>query len=129
MRIFFLSVGLLVGILPLRADLPTAPPSSPPAPTAMSGYELRVLDLRKRVRFQVVGSQVEVSVPLFAYCPAAGGAPVLRLLRAAQASLLKLAAKPEWTADELRQVITSLEQAALLLEAPPPGQPVSADRD
>ena len=130
MRIFSLFAGLLAGILPLRADPPAAPPVLPPPPAALSGYELRALDLRKHIRFQVGGSQVEVAVPLFAYCPAAGGVPVLRLLRAAQAALMGLARKPEWTADELHQVISDLDRAALLLEAPPPpGQPVLADRD
>ena len=126
MRVLPLCAGLLAGILPLRSDPPAAPLVLPPA---LAGYELRALDLRKRVRFQVGGSQVEVSVPLFAYCPAANGMQALRLLRAAQASLVKLAAKPEWTAEELRQVIAGLEQTAVLLEAPPPGQPVAADRD
>ncbi len=127
MRPAFLFAGLLGGILPLRAESPVA---APPAPAAMPGYELRALAQPKRVRFQVGGSQVEVSVPVFVYCPSAGAPPVARLLRQAQAALLKLAAKPEWTADELREVIAGLDQAARLLELPiGPGSPAAAGED
>jgi len=126
MRRFLLFAGLSVGLLPLRADSPEAAAAVRLIPAAPPGYELRALDQTKRVVFQVGGSQVEVSVPLFLYCPSAGAPPVARLLREAQASLLQLAAKPEWTADELRQVIASVDQAARLLELPAlPGKPVS----
>jgi hypothetical protein len=127
MRLIFLLAGIVGGILPLRAE-PPAPP--PPVLPAMPGYELRALDQHKRVRFQVGGSRVEVSVPVFAYCPAAGAPPVARLLRETQAGLLELAAKPEWTADELREVMARLDRAIRLLESPIlPGTPVVAGLD
>jgi hypothetical protein len=129
MRYPLLAAGLLGSILALRADGPAESASPPPSP-APPGYELRVLDRQKRVRFQVGASRVEVAVPVFVYCPATGATPAVRLLREAQASLMKLAAKPEWTADELRQVITAMDQAARLLETPAwPGRPVAAGED
>jgi hypothetical protein len=129
MRLLFL-LSVLPGVTPLlRAD-PAAAAAAPAAPLALPGYELRTLEQPKRVLFQVGGSRVEVAVPIFVYCPIAGVPPVARLLQEAQAALLKLAAKPEWTADELRLVITSLEQAADLLNLPTlPGKPVAAPRD
>jgi hypothetical protein len=124
MRRLLLLAGLLGVFLRLRAN-PAETAAAPPP-----GYELRALDQHKRVVFQVAGSQVEVSVPIFVYCPAAGAPPVVRLLRETEASLIKLAAQPEWTADELRQVLAGLDQAARLLEAPPlAGTAVAPQRD
>jgi hypothetical protein len=124
MRRILLLAGSWAGLISLRANA-TEPAA---APLGMPGYELRALDEHKRVLFQVGGSQVEVSVPIFAYCPSAS--PAARLLREAQASLVKLAAKPEWTADELRQVLSGLDEAAQLLERPTlPGHPVSAGKE
>jgi hypothetical protein len=118
----------LAGFLIARADPPATSGSGPGSD--LPGYELRSLDRTKRVLFQVGAAQVEVAVPVFVYWPAGGEPPAARPLREAQAALLKLAAKPEWTADELRQVIAGLDQAAHLLEAPAPiGHPVPAGKE
>lgn len=125
MRPLLLLAALASGFLPVRA----APAESTPPETRpdLPGYELRTLDRPKRLLFQVAAAQVEVDVPVFVYCPAGGEPPAARPLREAQAALLKLAAKPEWTAEELRQVIAGLEQAAHLLEPPaPPGHSIPA---
>jgi hypothetical protein len=123
-------VPALLGVLPAMRGDPPASTAALRVANSLPGYELRVLDQQKRVRFQVGGSRVEVSVPLFVYCPAAGGSPPARLVREAQASLLRLATKPEWTASELQQVIAGLDQAAHLLEgSAPPGKPVTAAGD
>ena len=123
MRRLLLLVFLGAEILALRGEPAEARPALP-------GYELRVLDLTKRVRFQVGGAQVEVAVPVFVFCPVAHASPAALRLRETQAALLKLAAKPEWTADELREIVAGLEQAAQLLEAAPAvGRPVPPAKD
>ena len=128
MRQILLLAALWGGLLPVRAVSPEAAPSD--SPRDLPGYELRALERTKREIFQVGGAQVEVSVPLFVYCPIAGASPAARPLREAQAALSRLAAKPEWTADELRQVMSGLQQAARLLEVPaPPGHPVPAGKE
>jgi len=121
---------MLAGIWPLRAAPAEPGAAPPPLAPEIPGYELRALAVHKRVLFQVGKSRVEVSVPVFVYCPAAGAPPMAQLVRKAQAALVKLAAKPEWTAAELREVIAGLEQAARLLELlVPPGTPAPAVRE
>jgi len=114
---------MLAGIWPLRAAPAEPGAAPPPLAPEIPGYELRALAVHKRVLFQVGKSRVEVSVPVFVY-------PMAQLVRKAQAALVKLAAKPEWTAAELREVIAGLEQAARLLELlVPPGTPAPAVRE
>lgn len=121
MRALCLFAGSLGILGSLRADPPAGPLPAVP------GYELRTLGQPKRLVFRVGRSEVEVAVPVFVYWPAAGGSPAGRRLREARAALEKLAAKPEWTAEELRQVITGLDRAAQLLDEPaPPGSRLAA---
>lgn len=91
----------------------------PLLPLAIPGYELRVLDVRKPALFNVNGSQVEGSLPVFVYYPAASQAQVASLLRQADDELLKLGQKPEWTGEELGQVLSKLDAAIGLLKAKP----------
>jgi hypothetical protein len=114
--------GLMVGGAWLPAE--PAPDKAPAAgvpvlPLSIPGYELRVLDVRKPVLFEVNGSQVEGSIPVFVYYPAASQAQAVNLLRQASDELAKLGEKPEWTGEELRQVISKLDAAAGLLAKKP----------
>jgi hypothetical protein len=118
----------LTGFLAARADTPANSGTGPGSD--LPGYELRSLDRPKRVLFQVGAAQVEVAVPVFVYWPVGGEPPAARPLHEAQAALQRLSAKPEWTAEELRQVIAGLEQAARLLQPPaPPGHPVPTGKE
>lgn len=95
----------------------------PVLPLKISGYELRVLDRRKPIVFQVGESKVEASLPIFIYIPTAGCDAAGGPLRRAYAELQQLGRKPEWTAYELRQVLADLDVGLRNLEgpaAPPP---------
>jgi hypothetical protein len=118
MRPAFFLCSLLGIVVP--AGLAASENRALPAPATLEvpGYELRTLDLQKRVLFRLGPSQVEVAVPVFLLCPTATTAAAAQRLRAAVADLLRLTAKPEWTADELRQVIAGLDEAARGLEPP-----------
>jgi hypothetical protein len=116
-RVLFLT-GMMLGGVPLPADPPPAkaPEAGVPVlPLSIPGYELRVLDVRKPVVFNVNGAQVEGSIPVFVYYPAASQAQAATLLRQASDDLAKLGQKPEWTGEELRQVVAKLDAALGLL--------------
>ena len=78
-----------------------------------------MLDVRKPVVFEVNGSSVEGSLPVFVYSPVATQAEVARLLREASADLGRLGQKPEWTGEELGRVLAKLDAALALLAAKP----------
>jgi hypothetical protein len=107
--------GLLAEPVPDKA--PAA--GVPVLPLSIPGYELRVLDVRKPVLFEVNGSQVEGSLPVFVYYPAASQAEAVNLLRQASDELAKLGQKPEWTGEELRLVLSKLDTAVALLAKKP----------
>jgi len=94
---------------PVAADVPILPLSIP-------GYELRVLDVRKPVVFNINGSSVEGSLPVFVYYPTPSQAQAESLLRHASDDLTRLGQKPEWTGEELRQVVSELDAAIGLLQ-------------
>ena len=54
-------------------------------------------------------------MPIFVYYPAANRAQAADLVKQAHDDLLKLGEKPEWTGEELKQVISNLETALGLL--------------
>jgi hypothetical protein len=121
LRVLFLT-GLISGGIPLLAEsTPEKAPTAgvPVLPLSIPGYELRVLDVRKPVLFEVNGSEVEGSLPVFVYYPAASQAEAVDLLRQASDDLAKLGQKPEWTGEELRQVLSKLDAAAGLLAKKP----------
>lgn len=120
MRRLLLLAGLfaLAGLCPgeeagAGADVPLLPLSIP-------GYRLRVLDVRKPVVFEVAGTKVEASVPVFFYFPETGPGAA-ELIRRARDGLADLERKPEWTAAELQRIVAGLDQGLALLEAKAPG--------
>ena len=108
------SLGAPVSIPNLAAK----PIDDPALPARIPGFELRVLDLRKDVLFNVNGSWVQASVPVFFYYPTAAPyrALAIELLRQAYGDVLKLGQQPEWTAAQLHQVIVNLDASLSLLE-------------
>jgi hypothetical protein len=97
--------------LPPAADI-----ADPAIPLRIPGYELRVLDRRKPVRFHVAGVWAESTLPIFVYVPTGDPGHAAGFLRHAYDALLKLALKPEWTAAELQAVLTDLDSALRAFE-------------
>ena len=85
-------------------------------PLRIPGYELRVLDRRKPVLFNVAGTRAESTLPIFVYVPTSDPGRAAGLLRQAYDGLLKLGLKPEWTAAELQAVLANLDAAIHALE-------------
>ena len=85
-------------------------------PLRIPGYELRVLDRRKPIRFNVSGIWTESSLPIFVYVPTGDPGRAAGLLRRAYDGLLKLGLEPVWTAAELKAVLTDLDAAIRALE-------------
>jgi hypothetical protein len=94
---------------------PLQAPDSPVLPTTLPGYELRVLDARKPVLFNIDGHWVRAGLPVFIYYPAPPPASAAPLLRQVYDGLLDLTRKPEWSAAELRELIAKLGAALDLL--------------
>lgn len=115
---------------PSAASPPSAPLAVVPAtklvddavlPLKIPGYELRTLDRRKDVLFNVDGSWVRASVPVFVYFPTGSKSRIdgLAHLREVYQSLINLGRKPDWTAAELQAVIANLDASIRLLEQSP----------
>ena len=90
--------------------------SDPVMPLRIPGYELRVLDRRKPIRFNVSGVWAESDLPIFVYVPTGDPGRAAGLLRQAYDGLMKLGLEPEWTAAELKAVLTNLDAAIRALE-------------
>ncbi len=103
--------GIQASPLPPSAEVP-----DPVIPLRLPGYELRVLDRRKPIRFNVAGVWAESTLPVFVYLPTGDPMRAAGLLRQAYDDLLKLGLKPEWTAAELKSVLTNLDAAIRALE-------------
>lgn len=115
---------------------PAEPPLTPPAPAAsvtaakpetelapllplhLPGYDLRVLDIKKPLLFNVAGTWVEVSVPIFFYLATPAHDEGVKRLRQVAEDLRQLTRKPAWTSAELSRVQADLEAAAALLAQP-----------
>ncbi len=124
-----LLTGVLAAFHPVRAASEKAESPAPLIPLRIPGYELRTLDVTKSVLFQVGGSRVEVSVPIFLYYPVPGAAGAGPILRQTQAALRKLTKKSEWTAEEIQEVMGGIDQAERLLDAAAgPGEPSPAQK-
>jgi hypothetical protein len=96
-------------------------------PLKIPGYELRTLDVRKPVLFNVNGTWVQASLPIFFYAPSPVPPQAGPVLRRVYDELLRLGQKPEWTAAELQGLIDSVDTAlGLLGERAPAGRPKSA---
>ena len=112
--------GIQASPLPPSAEVP-----DPVIPLRLPGYELRVLDRRKPIRFNVAGVWAESTLPVFVYLPTGDPMRAAGLLRQAYDDLLKLGLKPECTAAELKSVLTNLDAAIRALE---PGTPKAPDK-
>ena len=101
-------------------NLVAKPIDDPALPLRLLGFELRVLDVKKDVLFNVNGNWVQASVPVYFYYPTAGRdrAHAVELLRQVYDDVLKLGQEPEWTAAELQRVIINLDASISLLEKP-----------
>ena len=131
--------GHFTALIPLLAACsaaagdPALPPSTalaaaetgadPALPSRIPGYELRVLDRRKPLRFEVAGVPAETSLPIFIYFPTADPGRAAGLVRQAYDDLQALARKPEWTAAELHAVLSGLDSALRLLDPSIPCPP------
>jgi hypothetical protein len=115
----------------LQAPLlvPAAGISDPVLPLSIPGYELRVLDRRKPIRFNVSGVWAESSLPVFIYVPAGDPGRAAGLLRQAYDGLLKLGLEPEWTAAELKAVLADLDAAIRALEPDKPAPAPKAGKE
>lgn len=118
--------ALAAGAIPgLASDTAPGPPSAlgkvedPALPLTLPGFELRVLDRSKPVRFQVGDSQAEAELPIFIYYPTGDRGGALRRVRDAYDELQQLGRKPEWTAAELHRVLANLDDAMRLLSCNP----------
>ena len=97
-------------------------PADPLLPAKIPGYELRTLDVSKPVLFNVNGSWVQASLPVFFYYPVSTPAQAAALLRQALDELRALGRKPEWTAEELQGVIARVDAAMRIMEPPVPAR-------
>lgn len=117
--------GAMVGL----ANLPdSVAPALPPIegkgvddnllPLKLPGYELRVLDKRKRMLYNIKGAWVEASLPVYFYYPTepAHKDRALAILRRVYDDVLALGDKPQWTAAEFRNVLVNLDAALTILE-------------
>jgi hypothetical protein len=115
-------LAALVGILFFAPRLPAAAPADDPIlPATIPGYELRALDVRKPVLFDIDGERVRVSLPIFLYYPTAQieHREATRLLRQAYDDAIRLGQRPEWTAADLQRIIAALDASLNLLERNP----------
>jgi hypothetical protein len=113
---------LLTGTLLVAAGIRAATPAEDPSlPLRIPGYELRSLDVRKPVVFDVGGSRVTVSLPIFVYYPAACAdhGEAVRLLRQAYDEAVRLGQQEEWSARDLRRILSDLDASLALLERTP----------
>ena len=120
MRFFPFIAMLLFGGASLGAAAADEKAGDSLLPANIPGYELRTLDVSKPVLFNVNGAWVQASLPVFFYYPTSAPVETARLLHQAHDDLLALARKPEWTGDELQEVIAKLDAALGLLEPPAP---------
>jgi hypothetical protein len=115
-------LAALTGLLFFASRLPAAASADDPIlPATSPGYELRTLDVRKPVLFDVNGARVRVSLPIFLYYPTSQfeRQEAARLLRQAYDDAVRLGRQPEWTAAELQRMIAALDASLQLLERKP----------
>jgi hypothetical protein len=112
----------LLGLLVVASGSAAAPtPDDPVLPLRIPGYELRSLDVRKPVVFEVAGSEVRVSLPIYVYYPAActDRRDAVKLLREAYGEAVELGRRQEWSAADLRRILAALDESLTLLERNP----------
>jgi hypothetical protein len=92
--------------------------AAPLLPPHLPGYDLRVLDVKKPLLFNVAGTWVEVSIPIFFYFPTPAREEGVKRLRQVTEDLRQLIRKPAWTSAELARVQVELDASASLLAQP-----------
>jgi hypothetical protein len=97
------------------------PAEEPVLPLRIPGYELRSLDVRKPVVFEVAGGEVRVSLPIYLYYPTACAdrREAVKLLRQAYGDMIRLGQREDWTAGDLRRILSTLDASLSLLERNP----------
>jgi len=87
-------------------------------PLKLPGYELRVLDVRKKLLYNIRGEWVQASLPVYFYYPTEPSQKekALGTLRKVYEQVLSLGEKPQWSASEFRNLIVNLDSAIVLLE-------------
>lgn len=90
-------------------------------PLRIPGYELRTLDVRKPVVFDVAGGRVTVSLPIYLYYPTAFAdrSEATRLLQQAYGEAIRLGQQSQWSAEDLRRILSALDASLTLLERNP----------
>jgi hypothetical protein len=99
-----------------RLDLVSAPNDTTVLPVRLPGYELRVLDARKLVYFNVAGSWVEIPLPILFYFPTASRAEALRVVRQAAEALRGSDRSAGAPPVDPAALAAQLDRAAALLE-------------
>jgi hypothetical protein len=115
-------LAALVGILSFAPWLPAADLADDPIlPAKIPGYELRALDVRKPVLFDVNGERVRVSLPIFLYYPTSQieHQEAARLVRQAYDDMVRMGQQPEWSAADLQRIVAALDASLNLLERNP----------
>jgi hypothetical protein len=113
---------LLLGTLLIASGSAAAPSDGDPAlPLRIPGYELRSLDVRKPVVFEVAGARIGVTLPIFIYYPdaCADRRDAIKLLREAYGEAVELGRRQEWSAADLHRVLSALDGSLALLERNP----------
>jgi hypothetical protein len=113
---------VLLGLILLSPGLRGADADDDPVlPRSIPGYELRSLDVRKPVVFDVNGATVRVLLPVFLYFPTSqpGRREAVRLLRQAYDDAIRLSGRPEWSAADLRRILAAMDASLGLLESRP----------
>lgn len=88
---------------------------APLLPLRLPGYELRVLDRRKLLYYDVGGAWVEIPLPILFYFPTAGRSEALQLIRQAVRSLQQIAGGDDQPAGSADALARKLERALTLL--------------
>jgi hypothetical protein len=115
--------GILASVCPVLSATAADEAGRPLLPASIPGCELRVLDERKSILFNVKGTWVEASVPVFFYCPVGGRPEAARRIRQVRDDLRALGQKPEWSAEDYRRVISEVDAALQAVESAPGAQP------
>jgi hypothetical protein len=92
--------------------------SRPLLPLHLPGYDLRVLDTKKQLLFNVAGTWVVVSVPVFFYIATPAHDDGVKRLRQVTEDLRQLIRQPGWSSAEFAHLQAELETAAAQLVQP-----------
>jgi hypothetical protein len=111
----------MLRFLLLAAAIPTAPAPVAPGtdltvlPLAFPGYELRMLEQRKTLTYEVNGSKVEVHLPIFFYLPDLAQAQATRALQQAVDELRRAVHEPDRNEYDFAALLNRFESALAAL--------------